>query len=164
MTYEELVRQHSRTEKEIHAFAKTAYARCLAGDVFLCEQRIDDDLLFAPVPEDQKQFYVFDEFEIHSDGLHLVGEWFVGGESEYIRTTVPFGLLDDLDGFIEKKKADYAASVAAREQEKERDKAADQAEVEHEEREQLARLKEKYESVASLRDSAHQREQNGDPK
>jgi hypothetical protein len=148
MTYKELVLQHNKIEKTLYEFAKVAYAKCLAGDVFLCEQRIDDEVLFAPVPDTKNGITRSNEFEIEGSGLQLVGEWFVGGESAYIRTTIPLDLLDDLNAFIEKKKGYVAADAAARAKEKERERAAELADDERNEREQLARLKAKYESGA----------------
>lgn len=142
-TYKELAKQYEQISNELYTFSKSAFEKALASGVVLEEQWGDDhDRIFLPT----KQNYKFDSFEIDSKGIEIKGSVYAGcGDYDYTSIHIPFDYLDNIDGWIELKKAEIDEAARKRVEAKEAKEAQELLEQEQAERDQFQALKEKYE-------------------
>ena len=93
------------------------------------------------------QSYSFDKYELDASGIEITGSHYSCGDTDYESFHVPYADLNDIDGFIERRKAEVAEvkrqkeAKAAAEQEKKK------AQTEQAERQTYLTLKAKYEGV-----------------
>ncbi len=89
--------------------------------------------------------YSFSNHELTLDGLRLCGSKYVGGgEFYHVRITIPLDQVDDIPGFIKRKRSFYAEKAANLLKNRHNYLLEQAKEVEISERAQFERLKSKY--------------------
>jgi ABC-type lipoprotein release transport system permease subunit len=148
-TFKELAEKAERINGQLYDFSKLAFKKALAAGVVLEEQRRDDGLyIYLPV----RRNYTFSGYEVDSHGIEIKGLTYTGGgEYDYTHICIPFDALDNLDAWIEAKKAEIAFAAKERADMRAAKEAREVLEQEQAERAYFQTLMEKYEGQRSYR-------------
>lgn len=135
----EKVLQFKQAQEEMYSIMSGIFEKC--QDAQIIREDYGDN---PPISG-----YKFEGYDFYNNYVEIRGERYAGcGEYDHTHINIPYDALDNIDGFIEQKKAEYAEQERKKAEQEAAEEAQEKREAEERERQRYLELKEKYEGAA----------------